>query len=165
MKSSKTYKLVYQSFMFFMKCPYLLKNETREKGKCLVTVMNVMRWCVDWLVKPQSNCAESTDGCWWLIFFPVAILGNTSRILFFYDEWMVTMVIGSYLWYIAANLQWLHNEYGRMGYVNLTDEQGNLMIVQGAWGRCQGVCRIYQEGQGCLKDGLRLFRSASVLLW
>ncbi len=49
---------------------------------------------------------------------------------------MVTMVIGSYLQYVAVNFQQLHNEYGRVGYVNLIDEQGNLTIVQGAWGRC-----------------------------
>ncbi len=44
---------------------------------------------------------------------------------------MVTMVISSYLRYIAANFQQLHM-YGRVGHVNLTDDQGNLMIVQGA---------------------------------
>ncbi len=31
------------------------------------------------------------------------------------------------------------------------------MIGQGALRRYQGVCRIYQEGQGCLKDGRWLF--------
>ncbi len=33
------------------------------------------------------------------------------------------MVIGGYLWYIAANFQRIH-EYGRVGYVNLTIDQG-----------------------------------------
>ncbi len=42
------------------------------------------------------------------------------------------MVIGGYLQYVAVNFQWLHNEFGRVGYINLTDEQGNLKIVQGA---------------------------------
>ncbi len=32
------------------------------------------------------------------------------------------MAVGGYLWYFAANFQWLHNEYGMVGYVNLTDE-------------------------------------------
>ncbi len=43
----------------------------------------------------------------------------------------MTMVIGSYQQYIAANFPQLHNEYGRGGYINLMDDQGNLMIVQG----------------------------------
>ncbi len=74
------------------------------------------------------------------------------------------MVIGGYLGYVAMNFKQLYNEYGRMGYINLTDKQENLTIVQGAWGRCQGAHRIYQDGQGCSKDGQRLFRSAFVLL-
>ncbi len=57
------------------------------------------------------------------------------------------MVICDYLRYVAANVQRLHNKFGGVGYVHLTDDQGNLMIVQGALGRCQGVRRIYQEGQ------------------
>ncbi len=44
----------------------------------------------------------------------------------------MTMVIGGYLWDVAVNFQWLHNEFGRLGYVNLMDDQVNLMIVQGA---------------------------------
>ncbi len=41
------------------------------------------------------------------------------------------MVIDGYLKYVAANLQWLH-EFGRVGYVNLMDDRGNLTIVEGA---------------------------------
>ncbi len=41
------------------------------------------------------------------------------------------MVIGSYLQYLAANFQQLH-VYGRVCYINLTDDHGNLMFVQGA---------------------------------
>ncbi len=44
---------------------------------------------------------------------------------------MVTTVTGGYLWYIAVNFQWLHKDYDREGYVNLTDDQGNQMIVEG----------------------------------
>ncbi len=65
-------------------------------------------------------------------FIFVAILEKTVDIYFVYDEWMVTTVIGSYLWYVAANFQRLHNKFGRVGYVNLMDDQRNLMIVQGA---------------------------------
>ncbi len=42
---------------------------------------------------------------------------------------MVTTVIGVYLRYVAANVHQLHNKLGRVGYVNLTDDQGNLMII------------------------------------
>ncbi len=42
------------------------------------------------------------------------------------------MVIDGYLRYVATNFQWLHNEFSRVGYVNLTDDQGNLVTVQGA---------------------------------
>ncbi len=36
----------------------------------------------------------------------------------------MTTVIGGYLQYVAANFQQLQNEFGRVGYVNLTDDQG-----------------------------------------
>ncbi len=52
--------------------------------------------------------------------------------LFFSNEWTVTTVIDGYLQYVAENFQWLYNEYGRVGYINLTDDHRNLMIVQGA---------------------------------
>ncbi len=35
----------------------------------------------------------------------------------------MTTVVGGYLQYIAANFQQLHNEFGRVGFVNLTDDQ------------------------------------------
>ncbi len=64
------------------------------------------------------------------IFFSVATFGK--KVSFFYDEWMVTMVIGGYLWYVEVNFQWFHNEYGRVGHLNLNDDQRNLTIVQEA---------------------------------
>ncbi len=36
----------------------------------------------------------------------------------------MTSVIGGYLWYVAVNVQRLHNKFGRVGYVNLLDDQG-----------------------------------------
>ncbi len=36
------------------------------------------------------------------------------------------MLIGGYLWYVAANFQWLH-KFGRVVYVNLMDDQGLSM--------------------------------------
>ncbi len=36
----------------------------------------------------------------------------------------MTTVTGSYLQYIAVNFQRLHNEYGRVGYVNLMEDHG-----------------------------------------
>ncbi len=36
----------------------------------------------------------------------------------------MTTVIGGYLRYVAVNFQQLHNEFGRVGYVNLLDDQG-----------------------------------------
>ncbi len=53
-------------------------------------------------------------------FLPVAILGK--KLIFFYDMWMLTMVIGSYLWYVAVDFQWLHTEYGIVGYVNMLNK-------------------------------------------
>ncbi len=36
----------------------------------------------------------------------------------------MTIIIGGYLQYIAANFQWIHNEFGMVGYVNLMQDQG-----------------------------------------
>ncbi len=36
----------------------------------------------------------------------------------------MTKVIGSFLLYVAANFQQLHNEFGRVGDLNLIDYQG-----------------------------------------
>ncbi len=36
----------------------------------------------------------------------------------------MTTVIGGYLRYFAAHFQWLHKTFSRVGYVNLTDDQG-----------------------------------------
>ncbi len=39
---------------------------------------------------------------------------------------MITTVLGDYLQYVAVNFQRLHNKFGRVGYVNLTDDQRNM---------------------------------------
>ncbi len=58
------------------------------------------------------------------------------------------MIIGGYLWYVAVNFQRLHNEFGRVGYVNLPDDNGNLTIVQGTWVRCEGALGRCQGAWG-----------------
>ncbi len=57
-------------------------------------------------------------------FIFVAILGKKVDIYFFLQGVDLTTVIGCYLRYVAANFQWLYNEFGRVGYVNLTDDEG-----------------------------------------
>ncbi len=66
----------------------------------------------------------------------------------------ITTIIGGYLWYVAAHSQQLHNKFGRVGYINLMDNQGLFNEHEGD----------DKEGLGCLKDGRRLFCSSSILL-
>ncbi len=77
---------------------------------------------------------------------------------------MVTTVIGGYLLYIATNLQWLYNEYDRVGYVNLADDQETWQLFIEHVGDAKGACRIYQEGYGYSTDGWQLLHNASVTI-
>ncbi len=65
------------------------------------------------------------------------------------------MVIGSYLRYVAVNFQRLHNTFGRVGYVNLTDDQGLFKEYEGdAKGR-EELLRSMSEVPRRVKDDHR----------
>ncbi len=81
------------------------------------------------------------------------------------------MVIGSYLQYVPANFLWLH-KFGRVGYVNLTDDQGNLMLSKEHEGDAKehegdakehkGDARSIREMPRIVKDARRMADGCSV---
>ncbi len=97
----------------------------------------------------------TTEHC--VIFVP--ILGKKVHIYFFY-EWTVTTVVDGYLRYVAENFQRLQ-EFGRVGYINLMDDQGLFKEHEGDAKEHEGDAK---EGQGCSKNDRQLLRSASILL-
>ncbi len=116
-------------------------------------------------LSPSHNVPSLlTDADGWTLFYFHSHPWIKGNIYFFYDEWMVTMVIGGYLRYVAVNFQWLHNEFGRVGYVNLMDDQENLIIVQGAWVRCQGAWGIYQGVWGRCQGALMRCQGGSRMI-
>ncbi len=73
------------------------------------------------------------------------------------------MVIGGYLWYVAANFQWLHNKFGRVGYVNLMDDQGlfkehegDAKAHEGDAKEHEGLPRSMREMPRRVKDAQRM---------
>ncbi len=73
----------------------------------------------------------------------------------------VKTVIGGYLWYVEVNFQRLHNKFGRVGYVNLTDDQGLFKEHEREAKGHDGDAKEHEgdakehvgyakEGQGCL---------------